>query len=242
MKSLLRAFLILALGCPVTATFADEDDVAPAFDRWAAVAFSLHRMRTNMTPIGKAVSEDSQYAAGEVAKIACHEADCEVKAYVERGCIGVAEGAGERGGQWLFRYGFGSAKYARYSNETVFGAKQRASKAAGLAAKAGCEGEFTWLRCTRTEVYCTWDVDLVPSDARSIDNWVANLGGEMSQSIYNIKHLVGLVTQSYFLRMGLNYDKSHCITSRKWARVGQMARACRLSLGDLDILDANANK
>lgn len=214
------------------------DDEAPAAGRWAAVAFSRSRVQSNMDPVGRAFSEGSEYVAKDMAIRACYSSDCEIKTYVETGCIGIAKGYDNRDWRW---WGFGASRYARYYGETVEAGKARARKAAGEAAKVSCESA-THSQCNITEAYCTWDADNQPSPGFSVEDWIYEQGGEHSRGVGNVVQLANVVSQSYMLNLGLTYTKASCVGSRRWARASQLARQCRLSIDDLDRMYAAANQ
>lgn len=226
--------LALTLTAASHAPRALADDPVPAANRWAAVAFSRSR-----PSIGRAHSEPTEFMAKEVAVRACFEKDCELKTYVKQGCIGIAKGFEDKTG-WTW-WAFGAAKFF----DDVTPVKQRKLDvriAAGEAAKTSCDSASHQLDCAILETFCTWDEEGQETTAEMIKEWIDEMGGEGSQGLQNTLQLVNVASQAYLLNVGVNFEKSSCLSTRRWPNVRRLATTCGLNLIDLDRLYTSANQ
>ncbi len=192
----------------------------PEFGRWAAAAFS----RENGGRVGRAFGESSEYLAKTAAIRACYDKSCEIKTYVERGCIGIAKGFSATLMEW---WGFGAANYLVDRDETAF--------AAGEAAKRACENA-SHSRCTVTETFCTWHAEGNTSP-EEVAAWIREMGGEAA--VYKVLYTANVVTADYLVNLGLDLRKASCVSGKRWATVGRLATTCRLSIADLERIYAH---
>jgi hypothetical protein len=126
-------------------------------------------------------------------------------------------------------------------DESVAQAEQRSRKEAGEAARDACVAATHGESCNISESFCTWDGGTV-SNAAAIQDWIAQFGGEQAPDVQSVVYLVNVTTQGYLINIGLDYQKTSCLSGRRWARVLQMAQTCSLSVDDLDRLYADANR
>ncbi len=224
--------VLLVLFGLVNGAIALADEPPPPWNVWAAVSFSRH----NGGIIGRAYAEKTEFMAKEAATRACLDRDCEIKVYVERGCIGIARGY-EVQPRPLNWYGFGSAQFISRRETTVREIKDMTRMQAGESAKNACDNASHSRRCTVSETYCTWDAETgAPIAGAAVRDWIDRMGGETGAGCQNTTHLVNIVTQGYLINLGVSFQKASCLSARRWIGVERLALACSLTLDDLDKL------
>lgn len=253
--------VVIGAGCAAPPDATADESVArttealtatvPSYGQWAAVAHRGPELDPDgvprswsPTPYAKAVGERSEYLAKQVAIDGCRSETCEIKAYVERGCIAIAHGEGrvvvnpQRPWTW---WGYGSSQYR--DAQDVIRAKEDTMIRAQQMAKNACEAAADGY-CTILDTFCTWDGASAgaPSDAELRD-WIADMGGEGSRGIANTLYLVNITTSAYLTTRGnLNSRQASCLAGRaRWARLYSAASTCGLTIEQLELLYADAN-
>jgi hypothetical protein len=234
------ASLILLLGAAHVARAADDE--APVADRFAAFAYGIEVFDqvqyTGNTYEGRAVSEATEATAADTAVYACAFQSCEVKVYVEKGCIGIAKGYDPNNIEWT---GFGAVKLDTSLGGTLTSQKQVTRTLAGQTAVEGCGGGTLNQQCQVVETYCTWDVSGTAPAAADVTAWVTEMGGQQSDGIQGLLYYFHIAADPLLINSLLTYQQSMCISGGQWARVEQVAAACNLSIDQLDRLYVRAN-
>jgi hypothetical protein len=218
-----------------------DDDSVPT-DRWGAIAYGVEWLNrdtgvgNNYT--GRAVSEATEEAAKDAAIGACGFQTCEIKVYVNVGCLSIAHGFDQDNREW---YGFGAAKFDGTEGATVSLQKQNTRTLAGETAIEGCGGGTLNRFCTEQETFCTWDNNGEGSSADELQRWIDGQGGAEDPGVAATLDYIGVVTEGVLRNDGLTFQQARCVAGTRWARLLQAAEDCRLNADNLDRLYAAAN-